>query len=770
MASGTVDAKASVVARVRAALPRGGTLSTEAFAARQRTVLLVLRLHLPAILVFGLARGFPLAHVLIDESVLGLVIFAATRRALFSPRVRATLASVGLLTCSAILVHLADGATEMHFHFFVMIALIALYQDWLPFLVAIAFVALHHGVVGVLAPHHVFDHQAAWSSPWKWAAIHALFVLAASAAQVRSWRSVEDEHWLSKESLEASERRFRALIEHSLDAITVIRADGTVVYDSESVVKVLGHSADDRVGRSGLDLIHPDDAARVEAVFVSVLAQPGLSDSFEVRARHADGSWRWIDARMTNLLDEADVQGLVVNFRDVTDHKQLQGELSHQAFHDPLTGLANRALFLDRVSHGLATQGRVGSGCLAMLFIDLDDFKTVNDALGHSAGDELLKITGVRLSEHARLSDTCARLGGDEFGILLEGLVRASEAYDVAERLVDRLGEPVTIDGTTLAIGASVGIVVSDGTESAEHLVRNADLAMYQAKRAGKGRLEVFEGAMHDAALHRLELKEDLRRAIAGAELENHYQAIVDLASGGILGAEALVRWNHPDRGLLLPAEFIALAEETGLITDIGGAVLRQACRDAAGWPVIDGHVPTVSVNLSPRQLQQPGIVGEVADALTAAGLDAGRLTLEITESVLIDDPTCAAATLSALKDLGVSIALDDFGTGYSSLSYLARFPVDCLKIDKSFTDALVSPLPSDEASLIDTILAMCRSLKLDVTAEGVEEPQQVARLLTMGCAVGQGFHFARPVPNAALLRSMHVGPGPRDEAPASVS
>ncbi|MCU1358332.1 MAG: Diguanylate kinase [Acidimicrobiales bacterium] len=754
------------IARARAALPKGGLLSTEAFASRQRIILTVLWLHVPAIVVFGLARGYSLAHVATDVAAVPLLAYAASVDALFSARLRATVASVGLLLCSAILVHLSGGSTEMHFHFFVMIALISLYQDWLPFLVAIAFVALHHGVMGVMDARGVFDHSSAWSSPWRWAAIHALFVLAASAAHIVSWRTVEDENLRARRSLEARERRFRALIEHSLDAVSVINPDGTILYESGSVEHVLGYPPGDREGQSSLSIVHPDDAGRAEVVRAQVASAPGSSAAFEVRARHIDGSWRWLDSRVTNLISEPDIGGLVVNFRDVTERKHLEEELSHQAFHDSLTGLANRALFLDRVSHGLATQGRVGSGFLAVLFIDLDDFKTVNDALGHPAGDALLREIARGLQDHARTSDTCARLGGDEFGLLLEGLTGESEAYDIAARLLDTLREPVMIDATNVALGASVGIVISDGTESAEHLVRNADLAMYQAKRAGKGRLEVFEAGMHESALERLELKEDLRRAIAEHQLENHYQPIVDLATGRILGAEALLRWNHPARGRLFPIDFIALAEETGLIVEIGRQVLRDACHDAVTWPVVDGRAPGVSVNLSPRQLQREDIVADVAEALHRSGLEPGRLTLEITESVLIDDPTTAAATLQALKALGVLIALDDFGTGYSSLSYLARFPVDRLKIDKSFTDALASPDDSHGATLIDTILAMSRTLHLAVTAEGVEEAQQVTRLLDMGCVVGQGFHFARAMPNEALMTAMLsdpfalVGPG----------
>jgi len=741
------------ITRARAWLPRGGTFSPEDFAARHRTVLVVLWGHVPALLAFGLIRGVPLTHLLLESQVVVCIAAAASQKHVFAPRLRAALAAVGLLLCSAILVHLSGGSIEMHFHFFVMVSLISLYLDWLPFLVAIGFVALHHAVLGMAQPRRVFDHDAAWAAPWKWALIHAGFVLAASAAQIVSWRVVEDQHDRSQRSLRRSERRFRALIEHSLDAVAVVSPEGQVVYDSASVERVLGFPPGHRTGEPALDFVHPEDVPRAAAVMTSVLQEAGSTQTVELRGRHEDGSWRWLDARVTNLVDQPDIGGLVVNFRDVTAKRQLEDELAHQAFHDSLTGLANRALFLDRLEHALTRQGRVPTETLAVLFVDLDDFKTVNDALGHGAGDRLLQEIGGRLRDWSRTSDTCARLGGDEFAVLIEGLRDEDEATTTGNRLLEVLCQPLTVEGNLIVLSASVGIVVSDGTETAEDLVRNADLAMFRAKRTGKGRFELYEKAMHDDARHRLDMREALRRAIDQGELVNHYQPIVDLSTGALVGAETLLRWNHPRRGVLAPEAFLEIAEETGLISPIGRAVLQRACRDAASWPTVDGPPLTVSVNLSPRQLQEPTIVADVAEALATAGLPGEHLTLEITESVLIHDPGAAAATLRDLKDLGVSIALDDFGTGFSSLSHLARFPVDCLKIDKSFIDPLTEGADQEHAALVDAILEMSNRLKLKVTAEGVERLDQVERLIELGCATGQGWHFAKAMSHEHLVR-----------------
>ena len=752
-------AERSAFHRLRAALPRGDTATPEATAARQRLVTRILCGHVVGLFVFGLVRGAPLGHLVAEVAVLALLVFASVQSAVLGPTARAAISAVGLMVCSALLVHLSGGAIEAHFHFFVMVTVIALYQHWVPFLVAIAFVGLHHGVIGVLAPEAVYDHRAAYASPVEWALIHAAFVLAACAAQVAFWRIAEEQHDRALATLAASERRFRALIEHSLDAVCIVAADGQVLFESDAAQSVLGFAQGERQGASGFAFVHPDDHAAGEHILAGALAEPGGSAAGQIRALHADGEYRWVDACATNLVDDPDIGGIVVNYRDVTERRVLAEELAHQATHDPLTGLANRTLFLDRLE--LALVDTEGAGPSGVLFIDVDDFKMVNDALGHIAGDGLLREVAQRLSAAARPEDTCARLGGDEFAVLMAAPVTVADARCVGDAILGALRRPIAVeldDGVTVA--ASVGIVVSGGGESAEQVMRNADLAMYEAKRAGKGRYALFEEGMLSAAIDRLALREDLHRALDTDELINEYQPIFDLATGDVVGAEALVRWRHPTRGVLQPGAFIALAEEkSDLIVALGRAVLERACRAAAAWPT-DRRL-TMNVNLSARQVHEPGLVATVERVLRDTGLPASRLTLEITESVLVEDPHRAAATLSALKDLGVSLALDDFGTGFSSLSYLAAFPVDGLKVDKSFIDPLVEMGDDDHSAVVAAIVDMAHRLDLEVTAEGVEHRCQAERLLSLGCTRAQGFLLGRPRTAESLMDLLVSDVGP---------
>jgi len=737
---------AAVARRFAAVLPEGRALASEAWDTRHRAILALLWAHVPAVLVFGLVRDMGLEHSLTEA--LPVAVFALLASQSFLNRgLRSILAALGLMLTSAVLVHLSGGMIEMHFHFFVMLSVISLYQDWRPFLLAIGFVAAHHGLIGMLRPDDVYDHQAAWNAPLKWAGIHAAFVLGASAVSVASWRIVEDGHRKSRADLEASERRFRALIEQSSDVVTVVDREGVIVYDSPSSARVLGYTPAERIGTNGFTFVHSDDVPAASEVFEQLLGRPGSVAQFEVRARHRDGSYRWLDVRISNLLDEPAVEGIVANFRDITERRALAEQLAHQAFHDPLTELANRALLLDRVEHALSATRRRVDTRLAVLYLDLDDFKTVNDGLGHEAGDRLLRMAARRIASCLRPEDTACRLGGDEFAVLLEDLPNPATAYEIGGRLLEELQAPFELDGSVVTLNASLGIVVSTGGEDGAALLRNADLAMYRAKGQGKGRFEIYEAGMHAAVVERLALKADLRRAIEADEFEPHYQPIVDLASGTTVGVEALVRWRHPERGLLGPPAFIDLAEETSLIVPIGRRVLQQACADAAAWRgrLGSGAPGTVSVNLSVRQLQHPTVVEDVAEALRRSGLPAEALTLEITESTLLDDVDAAAARLTELKALGVGVALDDFGTGYSSLSYLGRFPVDVLKIDKSFVDAL-GTTETDPSPLVSAIIGLGATLGVHVTAEGIETVEQLVSLRRMGCELGQGFYFARPL------------------------
>jgi diguanylate cyclase (GGDEF)-like protein/PAS domain S-box-containing protein len=752
----------SLVRRVRTALPAGMRLQPEEWDQRHRWIMGLLWFHVPVIVVYGTVVGNGLVHS-VAESLPTALMGVLGSQVQINRRTRAMVTGLGLLLASAVLVHLSGGLTEVHFHFFVMLGVISLYQDWQPFLVSIAFVAVHHAVMGQVRPRDVFSDPAAWRSPLKWAAVHAFFVLCMSAVSVASWGIVEAGNRRSKAQLAAGERRFRALIEHSSDVVTVFDPDGTITYDSPSCAAVLGYAPQDRLGRDGFAFVHADDRARARAVVAQVAAQAGTVAQAEFRVQHRNESFRWVEASITNLLHDPAVGGCVANLRDITDRKVLEDQLAHQAFHDPLTGLANRALLLDRIDHALGARRRNPRRNLALLYLDLDDFKTVNDALGHEVGDDLLREVAARLSLGLRPGDTASRLGGDEFAVLLEDLATRDSAYEIGARLLESLQAPFEA-GEGVCVGASLGIALGSPTDDAAALMRNADLAMYRAKGGGKGSFEIYEAGMHAVVVDRIALKADLRRAVAAEEFEPYYQPIVDLETGRVTGVEALVRWHHPERGLVPPAVFIAMAEETGLIIPIGSTVLHRACADAAAWLRDFGTAApqSVSVNLSPRQIQDPGIVAEVELALERSGLAPSALTLEITESILLDDTELAAATLSNLNAIGVRIALDDFGTGYSSLTHLDRFPVDVLKVDKSFVDALASD-DTERASLVGAIVNLGMMLGIHVTAEGIESPDQLARLRSMGCELGQGFYFDKPMDAAALRARMSATWAPVD-------
>jgi diguanylate cyclase (GGDEF)-like protein/PAS domain S-box-containing protein len=550
-----------------------------------------------------------------------------------------------------------------------------------------------------------------------------------------------------------SEARFSSLVQHSSDVVMVMDADSTVRYVSPSVERVLGYASDELEATKLTALIHADDKARVLQLLTNA-DREGNADSpeaIEFRLHHRDDSWLEVETLCTNLLDDPNVQGIVLNVRDITERKAIEEQLQHQSLHDSITNLANRALFKDRVEHALERQVR-NDKPVTVLFMDLDDFKTVNDSLGHAAGDHMLAQVGERLKNCLRAADTAARLGGDEFAILLENVGQGVEPGDVAARILASLEGPFHLEGKEVFIRASIGIATAPfGSENrpkdAEELLRNADVAMYMAKEAGKGRYQVFEPAMHDTALRRLELKADLQRATDHGEFILHYQPVLELETGGICGLEALLRWNHPQQGLIPPLEFIPLAEETGLINPIGNWVLREACQQAV---LLHERFKTdpplhMAVNLSARQLQRPEIVAEVAEALMDTGLEPSSLILEITESVMMRDVDLSIQRLTELKELGVKLAVDDFGTGYSSLNYIRRFPVDILKVDKSFVDGVSRG--GEESALTAAIIELAAILKLRPVAEGIERADQLERLLDLHCDLGQGFYFARPLP-----------------------
>jgi diguanylate cyclase (GGDEF)-like protein/PAS domain S-box-containing protein len=548
-----------------------------------------------------------------------------------------------------------------------------------------------------------------------------------------------------------SEARFSSLVQNSSDVVMVVEADSTIRYMSPSVERVLGHGPGRLEGTKLTVLIHPDDRAGVLQFLTSggreEDAHPGLT---EFRMKHRDDFWLHVEALRTNLLHDENVKGIVLNTRDVSERKAFEEELQHQAFHDAVTGLANRALFKDRVEHMIERQARDNLP-VSILFMDLDDFKTINDSLGHAAGDRMLAEVGERLKMSLRQADTAARLGGDEFAVLLEDGGDGVDAAEVAARILASLEGPFHLEGKEVFARASIGIATADaqtgGPEGAEELLRNADVAMYMAKEAGKGRYQVFEPAMHDTALRRLELKADLQRAVDNGEFVLHFQPVIELATGRVEGLEALVRWEHPTRGLIPPLDFIPLAEETGMIVSLGRWVLQEACLQARRLQeryVMDPPLQ-IAVNLSARQLQRPEIVAEIAETLMKTRLDPGSLVLEITESVMMQDMELSIQRLAELKELGVQLAVDDFGTGYSSLNYIRRFPVDILKVDKSFVDGVNEG--GEESALTAAIIELAGILRLRPVAEGIERADQLEKLLDLRCDLGQGYYFARPLP-----------------------
>jgi diguanylate cyclase (GGDEF)-like protein/PAS domain S-box-containing protein len=554
--------------------------------------------------------------------------------------------------------------------------------------------------------------------------------------------------------LQQSQARFASLVANSSDVVMVIDPDTTIRYASPSADKVFGQPAEQLEGTRFAELITPEDRTRALSFLTSMAEDEGHTGLSEFRIRHQDGADRYVETLRTNLLHDANVKGIVLNTRDISERKEFEEQLSHQAFHDSITGLANRALFRDRVTHALERQVR-DDRPVSVLFMDLDDFKTINDSLGHAAGDELLRQLSTRLVSGLRAADTAARLGGDEFAVLLEdGGDEGMTTADVAERILQSLEEPFQLDGTEVFARASIGISIAepgDQVEGAEDLLRNADVAMYMAKENGKARYQLFEPAMHDTALKRLELKASLQRAIEHDEFQLFYQPVIELDTGRIQGVEALIRWFHPEKGLVPPLDFIPLAEETGLIVPIGRWVLQEACTYAA---TLQATYPTdpplhMAVNLSARQLARPEIVEEVREILERTGLDPSTLVLEITESVMIQDMELAISRLSDLKELGVLLAIDDFGTGYSSLNYVRRFPVDILKVDKSFIDGVTEG--GESSALTAAVIELAGILNLKPVAEGIERADQLERLLDLHCDLGQGYFFAKPLQHGDL-------------------
>ena len=578
-------------------------------------------------------------------------------------------------------------------------------------------------------------------------------ILAAAAILILFLRLQRQEHIdqlevTERTALRESEERFRALTEQSTDIILIADRSGQIKYASPSVHTVLAVHGASLVGTNMIALVHPDDFAKTMSTGSRSVAygqNPRQNPIVEFRLRHADGRWLYFECVVRNLIQHKNIGGIVYNARDITERKHAQEELLFNATHDVLTGLPNRALFLGRLQSVVDRMKRHPHEAAAVLFIDIDDFKVVNDCYGHATGDALIKEVSNRLRACMRSDGTIARMGGDEFTVLVEDVTDPRDAVRVAERIQSSFERPFLLEGLEVFKSMSIGIALTSPETSAEAVLQNADIAMYRAKSQGKACSELFDRPMHEQVMSRLLLEAKLRYALENEELTLHYQPIVAVDTRAVQGFEALLRWQPSGSNSIPPSTFVPVAEQCGLIVPISVWVLKKACLEAASWRQRYPADPPlyVSINISSKHFSHAGFIGHVKDALEESAIDPQCITIELTESLAMNDVAATFQTMSQLRTLGVKLSIDDFGTGYSSLSYLRRFPVDTLKIDQSF----VKTMDAENYAIVKTIIGLARNLELKVVAEGVETPNQHQLLALAGCGSAQGYLFAEPMP-----------------------
>lgn len=849
-------------------IPEGRMLSEGEWGIRHQVIVILLWFHVLVIAAAGIYKGFGFVQSLAEGAVVAMFAILAKRQRI-SRSYRSAVASLGLVTSSAILVHFSGGYIEAHFHYFVMLAVIAIYQDWIPFLLAILFVAVNHGVTGQFFPHAVYNHPDAFLHPWKWALIHAAYVMAESVTLLVGWRISERAReqvdlvlnstgegiigldlnrritFANKSAanmmgcpsidvivgkpisniLQDSNRAFHkddtlysyldGRIHYGLKKM-VLREDGTrlpvelasnpirerniavgtvLTLKDETHVKraeeeqrktlsllsaTLESTTDgifvvDKEGKkitsfnqkfiemwkipSDIILAKVDERLRAHAIDQLIDSEGFLAKVNELYSQPDRESFdilKFKDGRVFERYSKpqrvgAEIVGRVWSFRDVTERINSEEQLNFLATHDALTRLPNRTLLIDRLGQSTARlnwQKRK----VAVMFLDLDRFKIINDTLGHTLGDLLLKAVAKRLTASVRSGDTVARLGGDEFIIALADIGHEEDVTGVAEKILNSLSKPFNLEGRELFITASIGISLcpEDG-EQPEVLLKNADTAMYRAKEQGRNNYQYYSAAMNASSLERLMIETSLRQALDRREFLLYYQPQVDVVSQQIVGIEALIRWKHPAMGLVSPAKFIPLVEETGLIVPIGEWVLQTACLQNKAWQTAGFPPIRVSVNVSGVQFRQPGLIDTIRRVLDETGLAPQYLEIELTESILMKNEEKMIAAIDELHEMGVKISIDDFGTGYSSLSYLKRFAIHNLKIDQSFIrDITTNP---DDAAIVTAVITLAHSLKLKVIAEAVETDDQLQSLRTLQCDEMQGYLFCRPIPAEEMTR-----------------